>query len=244
MDGKVGIGNPNPQEVLDISGNVRFSGALMPGGDPGVPGQVLVSQGSGVSPQWQVLSGDDWGGQVAVTQVPIVGDGTSSNPIGLQSGSTSGDILVWDGSQWLIRQPGSSSGIAPLCNSPTISMLQKWTGVGLCNSQIYDDGTNVGIGTTSPVYKLDVAGNGRFSGPLTIGNYTLPAVDGANGQVLVTDGLGNVTWQTISVSGGDNWGSQVAITQGAIIGDGTSGNPIRLRNGSASGDILVMVVSG
>ncbi|AUP79682.1 hypothetical protein C1H87_13585 [Flavivirga eckloniae] len=37
-------------------------------------------------------------------------------------------------------------------------------------AQVTDTGNNVGIGTTSPVYKLDVNGTGRFSSNLLIGN--------------------------------------------------------------------------
>ncbi len=54
--GNVGIGTSNPSEKLDVAGNVRFSGALMPGGSAGTSGQVLVSQGAGNTPQWQTVS--------------------------------------------------------------------------------------------------------------------------------------------------------------------------------------------
>ncbi len=54
--GSIGIGTNSPSEKLDIVGNVQFSGALMPGGNPGVSGQVLVSQGPGNPPQWQNLA--------------------------------------------------------------------------------------------------------------------------------------------------------------------------------------------
>lgn len=37
-------------------------------------------------------------------------------------------------------------------------------------SQVTDTGTNVGIGTTTPAYKLDVNGTGRFSSNLLIGD--------------------------------------------------------------------------
>jgi len=55
-NGNVGIGTGAPSERLDVQGNVRFSGALMPGGNPGTSGQVLVSQGAGTAPVWQPLS--------------------------------------------------------------------------------------------------------------------------------------------------------------------------------------------
>ncbi len=51
--GNVGIGTAAPSEKLDIAGNVRFSGALMPNNLPGTSGQVLVSSGAGVAPVWQ-----------------------------------------------------------------------------------------------------------------------------------------------------------------------------------------------
>ncbi len=48
----VGIGKTNPSEKLDVAGNVRFSGALMPNNLPGTSGQILISQGAGVAPIW------------------------------------------------------------------------------------------------------------------------------------------------------------------------------------------------
>ncbi len=56
---------------------------------------------------------------------------------------------------------------------------------------------DVGIGVSSPAYKLDVAGTGKFSSNLTIGAYTLPAADGTLNQVLTTNGVGLVTWKAI-----------------------------------------------
>jgi hypothetical protein len=55
-NGNVGIANTAPSEKLDVTGNVRFSGALMPNNLAGTTGQVLVSQGAGVAPVWQAVS--------------------------------------------------------------------------------------------------------------------------------------------------------------------------------------------
>jgi hypothetical protein len=60
---------------------------------------------------------------------------------------------------------------------------------------------NVGVGTQNPVFRLDVRGDAHIKGPLTIGDtsantdYTLPNNDGNSGEVLKTDGSGNVSWQ-------------------------------------------------
>ena len=80
------------------------------------------------------------------------------------------------------------------------------------DSVSYINGGNVGIGTSSPGYKLDVNGtvnvqgsillNGSTSGTTTIkanataGTWTLtlPTSAGTNGYVLSTDGAGNTSW--------------------------------------------------
>lgn len=40
----------------------------------------------------------------------------------------------------------------------TTNYVTKWNGTALANSNIFDNGTNVGIGTATPAYKLDVNG--------------------------------------------------------------------------------------
>ncbi len=163
--GLVGIGTATPASALDVAGDIRFSGALMPGGNAGNSGDILVSQGPGMAPQWQpanALPGDNWGSQVAVTSAPLVGDGTSGNPIRLQSGANVGDLIYWNGTSWTVGTPAS---MATVCATATANMVQKWTGSNqLCDGIIYDDGTSVGIGTTTPTQTLDVNGGLRVRG--------------------------------------------------------------------------------
>jgi|GEM_PF-4480384 hypothetical protein len=49
---KTGIGTDNPTEKLDVDGNIKFSGSLMPGNLSGTAGQVLTSSGAGAAPVW------------------------------------------------------------------------------------------------------------------------------------------------------------------------------------------------
>ncbi|MDP4199654.1 MAG: hypothetical protein Q8922_03525 [Bacteroidota bacterium] len=49
---KVGVGTQTPAEALDIVGNLRFSGALMPNGLAGTPGYILQSAGASTPPVW------------------------------------------------------------------------------------------------------------------------------------------------------------------------------------------------
>jgi hypothetical protein len=48
----VGIGTATPSEKLDVLGNLKFSGALMPNNNAGTVGRLLQSAGVGVPPTW------------------------------------------------------------------------------------------------------------------------------------------------------------------------------------------------
>lgn len=52
LTGNFGLGTTTPSEKLDVAGNIRFSGALMPNNIAGTAGQVLTSNGAGAAPTW------------------------------------------------------------------------------------------------------------------------------------------------------------------------------------------------
>lgn len=80
----------------------------------------------------------------------------------------------------------------------TANYLAKWTSSkNISSGIIYDDGTNIGIGTASPNYKLDVAGSGSFNSLNINDAFTFPTSDGTEGQSLVTNGAGTVVWSGI-----------------------------------------------
>lgn len=73
----------------------------------------------------------------------------------------------------------------PEVGSSTINKVPKWNGTTLTDGLLFDDGNNIGIGTTTPLYKLDVSGdasinsvkigrgNGGQSGNTVMGTQTL-----------------------------------------------------------------------
>ncbi|MFN0203054.1 MAG: hypothetical protein ACKVTZ_16130 [Bacteroidia bacterium] len=54
-NGNVGIGNTTPTQKLHVTGNFRLDNAFMPNNSAGNLGEVLVSQGAGVAPQWKPI---------------------------------------------------------------------------------------------------------------------------------------------------------------------------------------------
>jgi hypothetical protein len=111
----------------------------------------------------------------------------------VKSGGTSSQFLKADGSV-------DSTSYQPLLSDPVTGIgvtnyVPKFSALSLIGiSQIYDNGTNVGINTSSPSFKLDVNGTGRFTSQLTLGStitngtytYTLPS---ATGTLALTSAL-------------------------------------------------------
>jgi hypothetical protein len=74
---------------------------------------------------------------------------------------SSTDWSTFNGKQAALTNPVTGTG--------TTNYLPKFTGTStIGNSLIWDNGTNVGIGTTSPAYKLDV--NGSINSSVASGN--------------------------------------------------------------------------
>lgn len=108
----------------------------------------LSSDRRGFLPPRLELNGND---------LPING----TKPAGLMVYNSGGAIgpdgmYYWTGSTWVQIATGSNV----VYGSGTLNYLPKWTpnGTTIGNSQLFDDGTNVGIATTTTNSKLTVAG--------------------------------------------------------------------------------------
>src|SRR5262249_38642623 len=108
--GNLGIGTGTtslPTERLDVAGNVKFSGALMPNNNGGAAGQYLISQGTGAAPVW--------------TAAPTTTFAYSQATGSLTSGTFSAYITP------NLSVSGSTLTVGPASNSVNLSVLSPWT---------------------------------------------------------------------------------------------------------------------
>jgi hypothetical protein len=170
--GNVGIGTTGPAEKLEVSGNVKISGSgsglIFPDGTR----QITAAGAGGDGDDAWTVSGDN------MYSIPSgnVGIGTTSPADKLHV--SGGNIrLDYTSGIDIIQQNGSVSGIDPsrndlnLRNSAT-GDIKFLTGTlpNITHPRllIANDG-NVGIGTTSPGEKLDVAGAANLNKDISTG---------------------------------------------------------------------------
>ena len=232
----IGIGTTAPSFTLDVNGSGRFVNALTAASFNGSVSNIFTVGGSEV---------------MRLTN-------TSATNLGLGIGTTSPDsmLTVTQGAylQRGVRLSGLPSGIGTkelridangvvyandtlsndISGSGTTNYIPKFTGTSaIGNSVMYDDGTNIGIGTTTPLAKLQVASSIRSQ---TVFGGTFTAHDGTDnvlfGSYLNTIGTGNSYDGVISLSNAsaslmfNTGGSERMRLTSTGLGIGTS-NPAR-----------------
>ena len=124
----------------------------------------------------------------------------------VKSGGTSSQFLKADGTV-----DSTAYGTGTIGGSGTTNYIAKFTGTSaIGNSIIQDDGTYVGIGTApNSSYKLDVNGNTRLNGNLTLGTSGILYIGTANiiepsgGNLFIGD-INNNYGITLLRGGGNN----------------------------------------
>jgi hypothetical protein len=183
-------------EILGSTGAITFNQAYTFPTSDGTIGQALTTDGAG-DVSWSTVSG---GGTPALTQNQI-GYGSASNLLtsdGNFTYNTSQAIfdLVdnWGG----LHVEGRSSGEASISLNPdniSNGTAGQWVlatnGSNMNNSAdwaLYNAGT-----ISQPIYVTQSTNAVTFDRA-----YTFPTSDGSTGEVLTTDGAGNVSWGTTS----------------------------------------------
>jgi hypothetical protein len=212
VNGNVGIGTTAPTTKLEVIGQVKITG-----GAPGA-GKVLTSDATGLA-TWTtpaaggVASVNGATGAVvnsltmgsAGTNTAVTGSGTNAVTINIPTANATNTGKL-SNTDWTTFNNKLSGTV-------TTNLLPKSTGTNtMGNSQVFDNGTSVGVGTTTPnaSAKLDVNGQVRISG----------GAPGA-GKVLTSDATGLATWQTPAAGGGV---TSVNGATGAVVNSVTMGS--------------------
>jgi hypothetical protein len=119
----------------------------------------------------------------------------------------------------------SELGLFPTPSGLTTNYVSKWNGMGFSNSQIFDNGTNVGIGTATPATLLDVRGQISAS----LGSASAPAFSFVGD---LNTGVYSPSADTVSIATGGV--QRITVSSAGSLGIGTSSlTGINLRNNKA-----------
>jgi hypothetical protein len=251
--GNVGVGKSLPTEKLDIIGNVRFSGALMPNNTAGTSGQVLTSAGAGVVPTWTTPSTSStvqtinatgtvtgWSSIVLIGATPLTANITITLPTVVGATGKEVKFIRLDNTAFSVT-------IAPFAGQ-TVTLQSAGTEINTQNGAITItavDATNSrqseNIGT-APVMG-DYVGVERRSADVNTNLFTIPSTNTTTfGTLLGTANRVNLSSATISgnltVNGANG---TIAITKSGVY---TITTNISLQSAGATGQWGQMVKNG
>ncbi|MEZ4911854.1 MAG: tail fiber domain-containing protein [Saprospiraceae bacterium] len=218
-------------------------------------GQVLKWNGSAWGPadDERGQGGDNWGTQTTVSNAPLSGNGTASNPLTISDNSINTTHIQDQTITGIDIQDGSISGTDLSSMNAQNNQVLKWNGSAWApaNDEQGQGGTGGdGWGTQTAVAIAPLSGNGTNSNPLTLTNNSinsmhiqdqsimgsdLSSMNAQNNQVLKWNGS---AWapandeQGQGGTGSDGWGTQTAVVNAPLTGNGTGNTPISLLNNS------------
>ena len=183
--GNVGIGTTAPSAGLDIENGPTYGTGLISSIYAGTPG-VFTNRGDGGTYKSTTLAGD----QVNIGSYASSGTGT----VGIFfSSAYSNPNMGWPYANVGVGIYSGYAGNGSI--GPIMFLIDRGDGAGVEKMRIMPSG-NVGIGTTSPAYALDVSGQVNASGGIRLSA-------GLGGSITFQDGTTQSTAYTGTTCGGD-----------------------------------------
>jgi predicted transcriptional regulator len=261
--GNVGVGTNAPVQKLDVNGNIRLTGAFMPGNTAGSAGNVLMSSGPGLTPTWfdesTYLASNGWifGGNSVVSlqklgtisnfDLPVITNNvermriTSAGNIGIGTATPATALHI------VGTNPLTMNGVQIGATSDSILTIASGTVRKLAYSTVTNGASWSLTGNT-----------GTNSGTNFLGTTDLKSLrfktNGAQGLVL--DSLGNVGIGTAPAFTAGTFQEKLLVDAGttssfnAIVGRGSINNYLQLNiqnlssGTSASSDVVATADNG
>lgn len=231
IDGEIGPkGEPGIQGIEGSAGAQGIQGPTGPKGDKGDPGTGLTNKGN-----WVLNTTYNPGEYVFAQNTSQTGNSMwivkASAPF-VSSSEPRLDLSNWvefqapqgpqgiQGSQGPQGPQGIQGPAGPLVSGTSGQTLRNDGSTWIANDNIFNNGTNVGIGTTSPTSKLDVSGDTRLRGNLLDYSNSSGSVNS-----LLTRGTSGILWKdlpTLSIASGTGTSGQVAMWNGTNSVQGLS----------------------
>jgi len=203
MDGEFTFDHPNTQDITRIRINIiAQTGAYYTQWLNAM--STALFNGTSVYLQLNE-SGDPY--ILGIYEVVSIADNSTYFDIIFNTPSLASNGMINLGSVYTISWvSNSTSVISSIGGSGATGYLAKWhTPNQIESSLIYDSGTNIGIGTTGPAYKLDVRGSGRVGDSSTSNRGQLTVFP--NDQTIIGPSTGASGDARLSVYGGTNNGN-------------------------------------
>ncbi len=230
--GNVGVGNNNPGQKLDVTGNLKLSGAFMPGGTAGAAGQFLISSGAGVTPTWFDASGYAWlinGNNVS--SIKSIGT-TNAFDLPFITNNTEKMRLTTAGNMGVGTSTFNATNPEKLLvDAGTTTSVNAIVGKGSIDSYLQLNIQNNSAGTSASSDVVATANNGNETSNyvdmgINGGSYTGGVMGAANDGYLYTMGnnfllgTGNASKSLVFMTGGT---SQATNERMRIAGNGNVG---------------------
>ena len=183
--GNVGIGTSAPSFTLDVVGTSRISTSLTTGAVYATNITVTNIVGTAISSGTIVLSTGLTTGTINATGLSTLTNISSTNitsaTLNLSTGLTSASAQI------------TNSTISTLCVTTTLQAIGNSNTLG----SLFTTGGNVGLGTATPSYKLDIVGPNTFDAYSSLRIYNNSSQHGRTQLLLVGRfEAGNDAWST------------------------------------------------